>query len=190
MEHLCECGCGEETKSDRRFIRGHNRRGKNQSEEARRKMSIGRTGKVISKEHRANLSKAGKGRVVSPETRAKISIAQIGKIIPAVSRLKMSEAHKGVKLSEKHVFNRSLAQMKSSLKHGYCHAWGDIEYKNSLRGEACENCGITNMMSLHLFGSRLATHHKNGKLECSPTDIQTLCMSCHIKLHHALRRAA
>ena len=45
-------------------------------------------------------------------------------------------------------------------------------------------------MSFKISGRCLATHHKNGKKECKPDDIQTVCASCHMKIHNAWRRRA
>lgn len=45
------------------------------------------------------------------------------------------------------------------------------------RGDICENCGS---------GNYLCAHHKNGDYtDNSINNIQTLCNSCHLKLHWA-----
>lgn len=49
------------------------------------------------------------------------------------------------------------------------------------RGTSCESCGAT---------TRLHAHHIDGNLQNdSPTNIQTLCASCHASHHHRARRA-
>ena len=59
----------------------------------------------------------------------------------------------------------------------------DRDYIEDCRKSACEVCGLTNMLSLKVFDRQLDTHHKNGKKECAPEDIKTLCQSCHMRLH-------
>lgn len=49
------------------------------------------------------------------------------------------------------------------------------------RGTSCENCGAT---------GNLHAHHIDGNLDNdSPSNIQTLCGSCHATHHHHARRA-
>ena len=52
------------------------------------------------------------------------------------------------------------------------------------RGLHCSKCGKVppNLKQLHV-------HHKNGDWKDNrPENYETLCMSCHIKLHNAMRR--
>ena len=84
---LCECGCGQlapiARNNDRkcgyvkgqpkRFIVGHNARGRKPSEETRRKMSEARRGRRHSAESRAKMSAANAGRRHTAETRKRIS---------------------------------------------------------------------------------------------------------------------
>jgi hypothetical protein len=84
---LCECGCGQAApialKPDReggyvkgqpkRFIVGHNARGRKASEETRRKMSDARRGRQHSAASRAKMSAANVGRRHTAETRKRIS---------------------------------------------------------------------------------------------------------------------
>lgn len=49
------------------------------------------------------------------------------------------------------------------------------------RGTSCEVCGATEQMT---------AHHIDGNLDNdSPSNIQTLCVSCHVTHHHRVRRA-
>lgn len=56
---LCECGCGEEVKPDRRFINGHNNKGKKLpklSEETKKKISETLTSRKHTEETKRNMS--------------------------------------------------------------------------------------------------------------------------------------
>jgi hypothetical protein len=176
---LCTCGCGRIVNFYRgrpnKFIQGHTMKGRKHSEETKRRMRV--SNKNFLPEVREKISVTGKGRIVSEETRKKLS-----------------KAHTGKKLSKEHKLKLSLAKLERSRKmdrlltaEGYCHIWGDREYVDSIRKGACEDCGITNMMSIKLFGHKLCTHHTEGKEDCAPEYIETLCNSCHARLHNNLR---
>ena len=70
---LCECGCGQEVKLGRRFILGHNRRGKSPSEESNRRRSKALKGKSNPK-----VSLALKGVPKPAGFGEKVSVAQKG----------------------------------------------------------------------------------------------------------------
>jgi hypothetical protein len=183
MSRLCECGCGQVVKSGNRFIQGHNSRGR-----------------ILTKEHKEKIRKGNKNKIVTEETKEKLRIAQTGKTYSEESKAKMSRSHIGQAPSSTSwkkgnvPWNRGKKSRLSTIVKlmrpridGYCDAWSDEEYKNDLRKGACEECGITNMMSIHLFGFILSNHHENGKENCSPDDIRTLCHSCHMSHHMILR---
>ena len=102
--NLCECGCGKETekiihnhtKSNsikgeyRKFIKGHQTKGKHISKEHRDKISIANSKRVVSEETKIKLSKILKGR----NTWSK------GRKVSEETRKKLSESHRG----EKHAF--------------------------------------------------------------------------------------
>jgi len=163
---LCACGCGgviERRNSYGKwntFLFNHQGIGKSPSKETRRKLSKAGKGRIISKEQRVKISKAKKGCSVSNATRIKISVT-------LMENMRKSGGYR---------------------KSGYCDIWGDTEYISDIRKPACERCGITNMMSIHLFGKQLSSHHLNGKKECAPSDIQSLCNRCHPIIHAELRR--
>lgn len=64
----CECGCGEYANESRRFILGHNTKGKNHPnlgrrlpDKTRERMSVSGKGKIISIEQRRKISKSLEG---------------------------------------------------------------------------------------------------------------------------------
>ena len=181
MEHLCECGCGGEVKiyrgKPRRFIQGHNGRGQKLSEEHKHKIRMGNTGKIVSEETRQKLKISSTGRKHSKETLKKMSESHIGQIPTNAWEKGHISWNKGKQISID-----TLAKIIKPRTDGYCDVWSDEEYHNDLRGPACEKCGITNMMCMKISSMQLSTHHKNGKQNCAPEDIQTLCVSCHMKL--------
>lgn len=179
MDRLCECGCGEEVTWNKwksrwnKYINGHQRRGFK-----------------ATKETRAKIVKSFTGRVHSEETKKKMSLAALGKKKPKTKEHieKIIQTLTGRKLSKEHRMNIGISHMKPR-RDGYCDIWSNKEYVNDLRKGWCEQCGITAMMSLKLFGEKLITHHENGKASCEPDDIKTLCRSCHIRLHNYMRSA-
>ncbi len=102
-------------------------------------------------------------------------------------RFLFGHTNRGRRLSEETKLKIAIANMKFRAD-GYCHVWGDKEYVNDCRKDACEHCGMTNDESLEKWNFCLDTHHLNGKKECAPDDIQTLCKRCHVSLHNKGRK--
>jgi len=156
--NLCKCGCDEACYN--KFVHGHAWKGKKrgpQSEEHIRK----RTG-PISKERRKKQSETMKIVMGTKEMRKR-----------------QSELKKGIKQSEETKLKRAIGQMKCRTD-GYCHSWGDLEYKDDCRNDICNDCGMTVKESLEKWNEKLSLHHKDGKKEnCRPDNFDTLCRSCH-----------
>lgn len=184
----CGCGCGKQVRvSTNRFIHGHANKGKKRSEEIKARISKAHLGNKQSEETKAKISKAHKGKMLSEKHKAKIGKANKGKKMSEWCKAQIFKANKGRKASEEHKAKIAIALMKPRID-GYCHIWGDPEYVNDCRKDVCEECGLTNALSLKLYDRKLDTHHMNGKKECAPEDIQTLCVSCHAKLHWKEKR--
>ncbi len=129
-------------------------------------------------------------RCVSKETRQKLSKASMNHIVTKDMRIKISEGNKkqNKKVSIETRIRMSLAKLQLR-SDGYCEVWGDREYRDDLRGNVCEECGITNMMNIKLFERRLSNHHTDGnKQNCNPSNFTTLCTSCHAKEDYKLRK--
>lgn len=115
---LCECGCGEEVKEGRRYVRHHHLKGKKLSKEhkekiskslegnqfakgfkhtkeTRKKVSIAGLGKKRSKETCSKLSEVAKNRKYSAETREKLSKVAKKRIFSLETREKIGLAAKG-----------------------------------------------------------------------------------------------
>jgi len=76
--NLCECGCGRETKG-KKFIRGHNMRGKNSHMFGKTGENNPFFGKRHSEETKARIGAKNRGRKPSEETRKKMSKSRMGR---------------------------------------------------------------------------------------------------------------
>jgi len=181
----------EETKQKLRDIN----LGKKYSDETKQKISIASKGRKHSEETKAKMSEIAKNR--TKETLQKIAEGLKGRTLSKETKEKISQSKKGQKpwctgkkLTEEHILKRTLNRIKCRTgEDGYCDQWYDYEYRNDLRGSACEMCGITNMLSLKIFGIQLINHHKDfDKMNCHPNNFKTVCRSCHPKIHAKARR--
>lgn len=169
----CECGCGEWVNPGKRFIRGHYNKGRKLSEETRRKLSLANKGQKCSEEIKRKMSIAKKGRKHSDEHIRKIVLG-----------------NKGKKRSEETKLQMSISNMRCRTD-GYCDAWSDKEFKQDCKKDECEICGV----ALKYFKDskeqrrpNLLLHHKDlNPMNCHPDNLQTLCISCHQKLHQEKR---
>jgi len=99
--NLCECGCGEGCKN--RFVNGHNRRGKKQSNHQRETVSLMMLNNNPTKD---------------PKVREKIRQAHLGKTLSEEHKLKLRDLHLGDKnhfYGKKHSLG-SRQKMSASLK--------------------------------------------------------------------------
>lgn len=207
--NLCKCGCERETKWHKhkkkynRFINGHNRGmlGKKHTDETCQKMAVSKKGKKHTEEAKKKMSKFQKGKKCTEETKRKISEARKGKIfsevhcrnialakqnMPKKTRQKISETLMGHRHSKETLLKLSIAHMKCRTD-GYGNAWGDNEYKQDCKKGYCEVCKVKEIKKPQKNGimrSNLALHHIDfDKKNCCPDNLQTLCISCHAKLH-------
>ena len=103
-----------------------------------------------------------------------------------------SIALKGRKLSNetKRKISVSLTKCRTD---GYCDAWADNEYKTDCRKDYCESCRAEEIKTIIKNGklcSNLLLHHIDfDKKNCHPDNLQTLCRSCHMKLHRLANKA-
>lgn len=109
----------------------------------------------------------------SKESRRKISLAAMYNI--------NGEGNKGKKRSKEIKLKMSLAMLKCNPNRKYCDGWYDKEYKDDLRKDHCENADCTKI------NKWLVNHHINlNKKDCRPSNVMTLCNSCHRTLHNRL----
>jgi len=179
IRRRCSCGCGSITNYGKKYISGHNRKweGKKHTEETKRKISLANAGKKRSKEHKRKMSLAQMGNNHSDKTKKKISLALIG-----------NTNAKGWKHTEESKRNMSINSIRCRTG-GYCDAWYDKEYKDDLREGICSDCSMTTKESLEEWNRVLDLHHKDGdKQNCHPSNIDTLCCSCHAITDWELRK--
>jgi 5-methylcytosine-specific restriction endonuclease McrA len=89
------------------------------------------------------------------------------------------------RLEDRTVFLKRRYCDRACMATGYVSATAQPNSKrrrvSKFRGTSCESCGAT---------TRLHAHHIDGNVNNdSPSNIQTLCASCHVTHHHRARRA-
>lgn len=112
-------------------------------------------------------------RCFSKEAKKKKSLALMGNTNGKGAKGKFVSLETRLKLS--------LANIKHNPDYEYCGAWKDKEYKNDLRKDYCENAECEGNYK------KLDNHHINlNKKDCRPSNVMTLCDSCHRTLHNRL----
>lgn len=91
----------------------------------------------------------------------------------------------GERLEDRAAFLRRVYCDRACMARGYVSDMSQPGSKRRrvtrFRGSTCETCGAT---------ANLHAHHIDGNLDNdSPSNIQTLCGSCHNTHHHRARRA-
>jgi len=140
-----------------------------------------------SDETKKKISLANMGREHSEETRKKISESHKGLKHGDGAKRKMSEYRTGLKLSEE--TKRKMSQSRMGRERGgishitYPADWTQT-LKQSIRERdnyVCQECGI-HQDELEGWNKRLDVHHIDyDKNNCNPTNLVSLCRSCHAK---------
>lgn len=148
------------------------------SEGTRRKIgkanSIKLKGKHLTMEHKKKIGEAGEGHIVSEETKRKISQSEKGKFVSKKTRRKIGESHKGEKCNfwqggisfEPYTiqFNRELKEL--------------IRQRDNYK---CQLCGMPECENIQ----KLDIHHIDyDKKNCLPSNLVSLCKSCHAKINN------
>ena len=93
----------------------------------------------------------------------------------------------------------SLAKLVNNGKENpeYCDSWYDPEYKETLKSDCCEECGVEEVFKMtkgnrrSYFLSNLVLHHKDrNKKNNVSENIKTLCRSCHATEHLTWRKVS
>jgi len=158
----------------------------------------GKKRKPFTKEWKDKLSKAAKGRIFSEERNNKISKSLIGnkyslgKYHSEETKKKMSKAGKGRIFTEEHKRNISKGKKgkytgsdSSRWKGGKSFEPYTIQFNKELKelirqrdGYQCQICGMPEIENI----TKLNVHHIDyDKKNCLPSNLITLCASCHVK---------
>jgi len=192
---LCKCGCGKYVKWNNwhnkwnTYLKGHYgfkfKKGGRLSDEHKRKISIANKN-----------NQAFKGRKHSAETKKKLSEINKGKTHSDETKMLISSKRKSQKFSDETKEKLSLSILGAWLRkrkhtdHQYCDSWfgkQGIEYRESIRKQRCEFCGMSNEESIKKSGKRLSDIHIDGKKNDNrPNNIRTACCSCHLKFDWAV----
>lgn len=173
-EILCKCGCGQAIIIQRHhrwrgtpdFIHGHSSRilngmrGRNHSEETRRKFSEIRKGQRKSEAHKRKISESQKGKIHTPgnnfkkgntirkgrshseETREKIRQAHLGLVVSVGTREKISMARRGIVLNEEGRKKLSAALKGRALSDKHRHRISIAQKRNWQDPSFCRKMGV------------------------------------------------
>jgi 5-methylcytosine-specific restriction endonuclease McrA len=183
-----------------RAVRKGQNLGKICSEETKRKISISNIGKKrgpISEEHKRRIIEANTGRRHSEESKKRMSEMRKGKKHPPMSeesKRKISLANKGKKkppfteehrrkLSESRTGEKSSTWLGGKSFEPYSVDWTRT-FKISIRERDKYTCYICKEKQCD---ETFSVHHIDyNKKNCNPSNLITLCRSCHTKTN--LRR--
>lgn len=113
-----------------------------------------------------------RGKKLSEETKEKMSLSAMG-----------NTRSLGNKHSKETRLKISLGNIRYDPSDEYCDEWRDTEYIKDLLKDHCENANCKGIYK------KLDNHHINlNKKDCRPSNVITLCMPCHMRLHWKLGR--
>jgi hypothetical protein len=160
------------------------KKGKHPSEETKKKMSEAHKGeknhnygKHRSEETRKKISDAHKGNHLSEETKKKISDAQKGKHHSEETKKKMSDARKGENNPN---YKDGVSMKQFEEAYGLTKSeWKKLAQEIRKRDNfTCQLCGKKGATSVHHIIPRRV------RIDNSPENLITLCISCHSKVEH------
>jgi len=196
---LCECGCGQEPKTEgSRFLRGHHWRIRPLSEDHKQRMAEGRRGNKWSAERRFKRSGANHhywGKHRSREVKRKISEKLRGKPLPEKTKRKISLVLKGRSVSEETRAKISASRMgipcpeaakrfgsaNPMWRGGTSNRGHGPEFTDELKLAVRQRDGFTCQLCGRKENSR--THHCHhidyDKHNNAAENLVTLCLRCH-----------
>lgn len=170
-------------------------KGRIHSEESRRHMSEGCKGRIISEEAKQKIREARIKQIITGEQNEKRSKTLMGHKVSEKTRKKISQATRGIKRSEE--FKQRMSRRVSGEGHPnwqggksyeiYPLGWNRT-YKEQIRRRDEYKCQLCRVPEIEC-SRRLHIHHKDlNKQNIEPDNLESLCLSCHIKLHWKLKK--
>lgn len=182
MMPLCKCGCENSVtwsinkKDWNVYLKGHNNRGKVFSEETRKKLSKAQKKSSHfhiynkTKAHSIKASESNRTRTVTEKTKRKIAKSLIGSKHTEETKLKMKISH---------IDRNNEGSNNDNWKGGvsqYSQNWIKLSKEIKKRDNCiCQTCKNKSQLQVH----HIDFDKKNDK----PSNLITLCKSCHSKLH-------
>lgn len=167
----------------------------NHTQETKDKISKSKKGFKHSEEAKQHLSKVCSGWKQTEEAKKRISEANKGVIRTKEHRNKISKSLIGRKVPQEITTKCIITRLENGsgyTKNGYCGAFVDREYKDSIRerdGYTCQDCGMSQEYSLNKWKRLLSIHHIDGdKLNSHYNNLITLCVRCHCKADWELKK--
>ena len=185
--------------SDRRI-------GQKRTNETRKKQSEVKKGYKRTIESRKKQSQSNKGRKVSEETKQKIRLGNIGKIVSEETKIKQAESQKGKHFGENNSFygKKHTEETRQLMKANHADLKGknnpnwnngssfepyvpefNKELKQFIKDRDFNTCQNPNCMET----KGLCIHHIDyDKKNNDPSNLITLCRSCHSKTNSIEKR--
>lgn len=177
----CECGCGQHVAVGKRFVNGHQNRGKNNP----------MFGKTHPPEIREKISEAGRQRIWSEDTKEKLRITSTGRRHTIAACAKMSDSHMGVPLSDehRHAISAGCSNQSHEMRDKKSRAMMGHPVSTETRRKISEaNTGENHGMYGIRGGNDMVKHHMiydHGNLT---KNIMTMTRSMHARLHQLFRK--
>jgi hypothetical protein len=155
-----------------------------------------RKGYKQSDEHKEKIRLANLGKKRTPEQTKKISEAHKGQVAWNKGKKKTQPVNKGSFQKGMTPWNKGLPKEQQPAWQGknclgstkeYCpiffRPWFRPKIRSNYKNQ-CQLCGITNQLSLKVFGCNLTIHHIDyNKKNCNLDNLIPLCNKCNSKVN-------